>query len=260
MPQSSNTTHTATRLDRQGAATLTLTGAKSMNILGTPALTELTVAVNELAARADVRTLVLRGSGEKAFIGGADIHEMAALMPNTAEQFITRLKAFCEALRQFPVPVIARIPGWCLGGDLEVAMACDLRISSNAARFGMPEVAVGIPSVIHAALLPRLIGGSRATWLLLTGEQIDAATALAWGLVHNVVDPSDLDAAVNRVADRFAELGGSVVRQQKKLLRSWEDMPLDQAITESVPEFGVAFGTGEPQKIMAEFVNRKRSP
>ena len=202
--------------------------------------------------------LVLRGSGDKAFIGGADIHEMAELVPATAEQFIGRLKELCDALRRVPVPVIARLPGWCLGGGLEVAMACDLRIGSDDARYGMPEVRVGIPSVIHAALMPRLIGQSPAAWMLLTGETVDAATALSWGLVHRTVPLAELDSAVERCARLLAGLGPQVLRQQKALLRSWETLSLDDAIAASVSEFGRAFSTAEPKTYMAAFVNRKR--
>src|SRR5438046_7155429 len=115
-------------------------------------------------------------------IGGADIKEMAKLDQASADAFITRLRDLCEAVRQFPAPVIARLPGWCLGGGLEVAAACDFRIAAHDAMFGMPEVKVGIPSVIHAALLPRLIGWGRARWLVMTAENIDAPTALAGGV------------------------------------------------------------------------------
>jgi enoyl-CoA hydratase/carnithine racemase len=207
---------------------------------------------------AAVRVLVMRGSGDRAFIGGADIHEMSTLTPETAKQFITRLKNLCEALRNLPVPVIARLAGWCLGAGLEVAMACDLRIASNEARFGMPEVRVGIPSVIHAALMPRLIGKSPAAWMLLTGEPIDASTALAWGLVHRVGPLTELDAAIERYSDQLAAMGPAVMRQQKRLLRSWERLSVDDAIEGSIAEFGHAFTTGEPRAYMGRFKDRKR--
>ncbi|HJO75520.1 MAG TPA: enoyl-CoA hydratase-related protein, partial [Rhodospirillales bacterium] len=106
----------------------------------------------------DLRAVVLTGKGEKAFIGGADISEMADLTPETAETFITGLHGASAALRRLPVPVVARIQGYCLGGGMEVAAACDMRIASESAVFGMPEVALGLPSVIEAALFPRLIG------------------------------------------------------------------------------------------------------
>ncbi|MCI2422991.1 enoyl-CoA hydratase [Saccharopolyspora sp. K220] len=250
--------HATSELDADGVATVTIKNAKALNIVNTAVIKAVTAAVAELADRPEVRVLVLRGTGERAFIGGADINEMAALDRRSAEVFINGLRGMCEVVRSFPAPVVARIPGWCLGGGLEVAVACDLRICGSDARFGMPEVAVGIPSVIHAALLPRLIGTGRASWLMLTGEHIDAATALSWGLVHEVCEPADLDDAVTRAARRFVEYGPAVVRQQKKLLRSWEDLPIDQAIADSVAEFGAAFDTGEPQRFMADFLNRKR--
>jgi enoyl-CoA hydratase len=250
--------HAELTIDARGIATLTIARAKSLNILGTPVIAELTAAITSVCTDPSLRVLVLRGSGDTAFIGGADIHEMSALQPASAEAFITRLKGLCDALRGVPVPVIARLPGWCLGGGLEVALACDLRIGSDDARYGMPEVRVGIPSVIHAALLPRLIGQSAAAWLLLTGEAIDAKTALAWGLVHRCVALAELDAAVEQCARQLAGLGPQVLRQQKRLLRSWETLTLDAAVDASVAEFGRAFTTGEPQACMARFLERKR--
>jgi enoyl-CoA hydratase len=113
-------------------------------------------------------------------IGGADIKEMATLDQASAERFIAGLRDLCEAVRAFAAPVIARISGYCISG-LEFAAAYDLRIAAHDARFAIPEVKVGIPSVIHAALLPRLIGWGRARWLILTAATIDAPTALAWG-------------------------------------------------------------------------------
>ena len=118
--------------------------------------------------------LVISGQSEKSMIGGADIKEMAKLDQGSAETFITGLRDLCEAVRAFPGPVIARMPGWCLGGGLEFAAACDFRVAAHDAKFGMPEVRVGNPSVIHAALLPGLIGWGRARWLLMTAENIDA--------------------------------------------------------------------------------------
>ena len=250
--------HAAVEIDEHGVATDTIREAKSLNILGTPVIADLTQAVRALAERDDVRVLVVRGTGDKGFIGGADINEMAALTRERAEVFISALRDLCNALRHFPVPVIARMPGWCLGGGLELALACDIRIAADNAQLGMPEVKVGIPSVIHAALMPRLIGNARAAWLLLTGEIADAAESLAAGLVSRVVPLADLDVEVSRVASLLASFGPQVVRQQKRLLREWEEAPLDVSIDNSVAEFGSAFDTGEPQHHMATFLNRKR--
>ncbi|HTY30558.1 enoyl-CoA hydratase-related protein, partial [Mycobacterium sp.] len=149
------------RLGRDGRSlTIELVNSKPLNIFGTGAIEELTKAFGVVGRDGDVRVVVLRGAGEKAFIGGADINEMVALDRSSAEVFIRRLAGLCEAIRDCPVPVIARLAGWCLGGGLEVAMSCDLRIAESGAKFGMPEVAVGIPSVIHSALMPALIGAS----------------------------------------------------------------------------------------------------
>jgi enoyl-CoA hydratase/carnithine racemase len=240
-----------------GVATVELVNAKSMNILGSEAIEELTTQFRKLSREDDCRVVVLRGAGDKAFIGGADINEMAGLDQGSAEAFIGRLAVLCEAVRTCPAPVIARLSGWCLGAGLEVAVSCDLRVAGAGATFGMPEVAVGIPSVIHAALIPVMIGASRAAWLLLTGETIDADTAANWGLVHDVVPDDELDARITQLAARMAALGPEAVRRQKLLLNEWIDMTPRRAIEESIAQFGLAFLTGEPQHYMARFMERQ---
>ncbi|UDM52315.1 enoyl-CoA hydratase [Cupriavidus sp. MP-37] len=250
--------HAGVEIDARGIATVTIREAGSLNILSSPVIASLTRAIEALAAQDAVRVLVLRGTGDKGFIGGADIKEMAALDRASAEAFISGLRRLCDAVRHLPVPVIARMPGWCLGGGLELALACDIRIAADTAQLGMPEVKVGIPSVIHAALMPRLIGNARTAWMLLTGEISDAAEALQWGLLSRVVPLAGLDQEVERVAALLAGFGPVAVRQQKRLLREWEDAPLEVSIGNSVTEFGSAFDTGEPQQHMATFLNRKR--
>jgi enoyl-CoA hydratase len=245
-------------IDDQGIATLTIAGRKALNIIGTPEITTLTAALHQLADHPRLRVLVLRGRDDRAWIGGADIHEMALLTPDTAPAFITTLKDLCEAIRLFPVPVIARLAGWCLGGGLEAALACDLRLGSTDSKYGMPEVKVGIPSVIHAAMLPRRVGMAAATWLLLTGETIGADEALRLDLLHQVHAPEALDTAVQATARQLAGLGPQVLRQQKRLLRDWERLPLDESIQRSVAEFARAFTTGEPQRHMQAFLDRRR--
>ncbi|MBP0629288.1 enoyl-CoA hydratase [Cupriavidus sp. AcVe19-1a] len=250
--------HAGVDIDARGIATVTIRDAGSLNILGTPVIASATRALEALAANDAVRVVVLRGTGDKGFIGGADIKEMAALDRASAQAFISGLRRLCDAVRHCPAPVIARMPGWCLGGGLELALACDIRIAADNAQLGMPEVKVGIPSVIHAALMPRLIGNARASWLLLTGEIVNAEDALQWGLVSRVVPLDALDQEVERVAALLAGFGPVAVRQQKRLLREWEDAPVDVSINNSVAEFGSAFDTGEPQQHMATFLNRKR--
>src|SRR4051812_29471310 len=178
-------------------ARVTLQNPAKLNTINSHLMLTFVTELEALAKRDDLRAVVLSGAGDKAFIGGADIFEMATLDAEKAEAFITLVHRSCDALREMPVPVIARVNGYALGAGLEIAAACDLRIASSKAVFGMPEVKVGIPSVIEAALLPGLIGWGRTRELLLWGENIDAATALAWGLVEQVVAPGELDPAVD---------------------------------------------------------------
>jgi enoyl-CoA hydratase len=215
---------------------------------------------NQLTALGDddgLRAVVLRGAGEQAFIGGADIRDMAALDEASARDFITLLHRACDAARRLPVPVIARIAGYALGAGLEVAAACDLRIAAQGARFGMPEVKVGIPSVIEAALLPSLIGWGRTRRLLFTGETIDAAEAERWGLVERCVPEGELDGAVEQVLQAILACGPRAIRLQKALVREWEDLPLSQAIARGIDRFGEAFQTDEPKRLMAGFLASK---
>lgn len=241
----------------EGVTTVEFAGDTSMNLLDSAAIGELTDRMEHVAEDGSTRVVVLRGAGERAFIGGADIKEMATLDAEAGEDFIRGLACLCDAIRSCPSPVIARLAGWCLGGGLEAAMSCDLRVASDGARFGMPEITLGIPSVIHAALMPALIGASRAAWLQLTGEIIPAGTAERWGLVHQVVPENELDASVAALAARLAGFGPSAVREQKRLLNEWFDLTPTDAISDSVPRFAGAFGTGEPQHYMTEFLTRR---
>src|SRR5882724_2833262 len=189
-----------------------------LNILNSELIRQLTEAINSLADNERLRVLILTGAGDQAFIGGADINEMAALDKSSARDFIARLHEACAALRQLPVPVIARINGYCLGAGLEIAASCDLRVAAGHSTFGMPEVRVGIPSVIEAALLPGLIGWGKAAELIYTGESISAAEALECGLVQLVVPREQLDQAVDRWTQAILEGGPCAQRLQKSLI------------------------------------------
>src|SRR2546421_10036188 len=242
----------------RGFVRLTICNAGSLNILGSPVINGVREGLETLATDRQIRALVISGQSEKSMIGGADIKEMAKLDQASAEKFITGLRDLCEAARAFPAPVIARMPGWCLGGGLEFAAACDFRIAAHDARFGMPEVRVGIPSGIHAALLPRLIGWGRARWLVMTAENIDAATALAWGLVDVVAPQGGLDEAVERTLKALLECAPEALRAQKALLRQWGKLPLKESVNLSIGVFGKSYLTGEPQRLMQGFIDRKR--
>jgi enoyl-CoA hydratase/carnithine racemase len=244
--------------DPRGVVRLTICNAGSLNILGSAAINGVREGLEALATERAIRALVIAGQSEKSMIGGADIKEMAKLDQASAEKFITGLRDLCEAARAFPAPVIARIPGWCLGGGLEFAAACDFRIAAHDAKFAMPEVKVGIPSVIHAALLPRLIGWGRARWLIMTAATIDAPTALNWGLVDAVAPEGGLDAEVAKVIEALLECGPEALRSQKALLKQWEELPLKESVNLSIGVFGQSFLTDEPRRLMQGFLDRKR--
>lgn len=250
--------HCGIDLDPRGVVRLTICNAGPLNILNSTVIRHVREGLEALATERAIRALVVVGESEKSMIGGADIKEMATLDQASAEIFITGLRDLCEAARAFPAPVIARIPGWCLGGGLEFAASCDFRIAAHDAKFAMPEVKVGIPSVIHAALLPRLIGWGRARWLIMTAATIDAPTALAWGLVDMVAPEGGLDAAVESTVAALLECAPEAMRSQKALLKQWEELPLQESVKLSIGVFGEAYLTGEPQRLMQGFLDRKR--
>ena len=229
-----------------------------LNALSVAAIGQLTAAMHGLAADDDLRAVVITGAGTKAFSGGVNVEDLGAATSATAREGITRLHRCITAVRECPVPVIARVNGYCIGGALELAAACDLRIAADHARFGMPEVRLGIPSVIEAALLARLMGAGRARWLLLTGELIDAAEALRWGFVERVVDSAGLDAEVDQALNGILASGAQAIRAQKRLNRAYEEMPFSQAVALSIDEFERAYATGEPQRLMRDYLARKR--
>ena len=237
---------------------LTVDRPGKLNILDSSALTEMQAALAGIAGDSTARALVLLGAGDRAWIGGADINEMAALDAGSARAFITRLHRVCQALRELPVPVIASIDGFCLGAGLEIAASCDLRVASHNSRFGMPEVQVGIPSVIEGALLPRLIGPGRARDLVMTGRVIDAAQALAWGLVESTTAPEALDILVEERLAMILDAGPHAVRAQKSLCRQWDELPLGEAIDAGIDAFSRAFESSEPREYMQRFLKRPR--
>jgi len=249
------------RLDSRGQGTVafvTLDNQAKLNTLNRALMAEFIAAVVSLSHADELRAVVLSGAGDKAFIGGANIPEMSQLDADSARDFITLVHRTCDCLRRCPVPVIARIDGFALGAGLEVAVSCDLRVATDRAKFGMPETKVGIPSVVEAALIPRLIGGGRARELLMLGEIIDAPTALQWGLVERVVAPNMLDAEVETVLRALLAAGPQAVRLQKSLMREWENLPADQAIAAGIDAFANAYATDEPRRLMSGFLNRKR--
>ncbi len=248
----------STTRDSRGVATVTVARPAKLNVLDAAAAEALIAAFAQLAADPALRVVILRGDGERAMIGGADIDAMAGLTPATARGFITLIHRCCAALRTCPVPVIARCAGYTLGAGLEIAAAADLRIAATDAKFGMPETRIGIPSVVEAALLPGLIGWGRTRRLLLTGEIIDATRAEAWGLVEETVAPERLDAAVEALAASLLGAGPNALRIQKRLIQDWEQLAPEQAVQRGIDAFVESWESPEPAAMMGAFQAARR--
>jgi enoyl-CoA hydratase len=240
---------------------ITINNPHKLNTLNSGLMTDFIAVCEELARDDDLRAAVVTGAGDEAFVGGADIDEMAELNPGSARTFITLLHRCCEALRGLPVPVIGRIQGYALGGGLELAAACDVRVAAETAIFGMPEVRLGIPSVIEAALLPSLVGWGRTREMLLLGESFTAGQAAAWGVVERVVPPSQLDEAVESCVQSILRADARAIRIQKELIRLWEDLPPSAAVLAGIDAFVTAWESDEPRRAMRGFqaAQRKKS-
>jgi len=247
------------RRDSRGVATVSINSAAKANRLGMETMQAFVAAIASLGGDPDLRALIVTGEGDRAFMGGANLYELGALNPATARAFITQVHLMSKVLRDLPVPVIARVNGWCLGAGLEVMASCDMRVAADHAMFGMPEVKVGLPSVVEAALLPQLIGWGRTKVLLYTAENIDAATALQWGLVEKTVPAAELDAAVGQWVDAIVEAGPRAIRLQKELIREWEAMPVNDGIQAGIRSLARAYETDEPTRLIGAILARLRS-
>ena len=215
-----------------GVARIFLNRPEKANALNSAVLGDLRKILEGLVKDDTLRVAVLAGKGN-AFCGGADTEELKSLTAVNAGAFVERIHAVCKAIRELPVPVVARLHGAVIGAGLEIAAACDLRVAAAGTKFAMPEVRLAIPSVVEAALLPRLMGSGRAAWLVLTGEAIDAQRAYEWGLIEEIGDGENLVKAL-LAADREA------LRMQKQLLQLWEEAPLSTSVAASIERFARA--------------------
>ena len=251
-----------TRIDEREAgrvAYVTVNNPEKRNALGLEGKKQLAGAFRKLAKDAKLRVAVLTGAGERSFMAGADIGEMKDLGPKQAHQVHAWVHHACESIRSLPVPVIARINGYCFGAGMEIATACDMRVGVTTARFGMPEVRFGIPSGMEACLLPQLIGWGKTRELVYTGDHIDAAEAYRCGFLEKLVEPAALDAAVEQWVASVLAAGPRAIRLQKKLVRDWERMSIAQAVQAGIRACTEARKTDEPRRLMAAFLERRKS-
>jgi enoyl-CoA hydratase/carnithine racemase len=248
------------RRDHDGSVvTVSINNAAGLNCLGQAQIMAFIEIVGTLADDPNLRLLIVTGEGNRAFMGGANLHELGALNPTKARDFLKLVHGMCKVVRDLPVPVIARVNGFCLGAGLELMAACDLHIASDNAVFGMPEVKIGLPSVVEAALLPQLIGWGRTKLLVYTGDNVDARTALDWGLVEKVVPAAELDAALGVWVNSIVESGPKAIRLQKELVREWEAMPVNEAIEAGIRSIQRAYQTDEPTRMVGAAIARLKA-
>jgi len=222
---------------------LTLRGRGRLNLLGQSSFHDLTEALDLVRGDRRARVVVLTGAGETAFSAGVDLNEMKELQPPEAESFIRALHLATRGLLTLPLPAIAAVRGPCLGGALELALSCDLRIVAEDALLGLPEVKVGVPSVIEASLLPRTIGLGRARAMVLTGETVSAQEALQIGLVDQVVPGEQLQQAAVKAARGFLGMSPYALAVQKDVVAKWLELGEDAAAEYSITAFAHCFAT-----------------
>ena len=212
-----------------GIAMVKLEGRGPLNLLGKQTFLTLLAELDRLERDRKVRAIILTGFSECAFSAGVDLHQMKDLNSEDAESFIRALHGPARKLLTMAVPAIAAIRGPCLGGALELVLACDIRIAADDAVLGLPEVRVGIPSVIEASLLPPTVGLGRARRLLLTGDTVDAQEALAMGLVDRVVPADALMDTVYEVANGLLGMSRDVLAPQKDIVAKWLDLEEEES-------------------------------
>ena len=249
------------RLEERAAARIawiTFNNPGKRNALGLAGKQLFTETLIALRHDARLRAVVITGAGEASFVGGTNLAEMKDFDLAAAEASATKTHRMCDAVRQFPVPVIARINGYCLGSGMEIAACADMRVAADHAKFGMPEVRFGIPSGMEASALPRLIGWGKACELVLTGDHIDAQEAYRIGFVERLVPVSGLDAAVESWLTSILACGPDAVRIQKRVVLGWDRMGVTDGARFGIEAYVDAYRTDEPKRMMTAFLERKR--
>ncbi|WP_158750960.1 enoyl-CoA hydratase-related protein [Acidobacterium sp. S8] len=243
---------------REPIAVVTFNRPKVLNALNGATLRELDAAIIELAAHAGVRAILLTGAGEKAFAAGADIQELAAVSAVDGHALAMRGQQVFDRIENCGKPVIACVNGFALGGGCELALACTLRIASETARFGQPEVKLGIiPGYGGSQRLPRLVGKGAALKLLLTGEMISAAEALRIGLVEEVVSPGELLARAEQIAKAIAAQASLAIEKCLEAVHAGYDLPLRQALDLEAALFGICCATEDKTEGTKAFLEKR---
>lgn len=242
-----------------GIAALRINRPEQLNSLNSSVLGALENAVDEIAAQSAVKVVLLSGQGSKAFVAGADITEMLPMTPVEAQHFSAVGQRVFSKLGALPQPVIAVINGYALGGGCELALSCDIRIAAENARFGQPEVGLGItPGFGGTQRLARLVGPGRAKYLILSGELIPAEQAYRIGLVDLVVPADELQSKAQALAEKIAKNGAFAVAQAKRAIDAGLDSGLEAGLRYETQAFGLCFTAPDQKNFMQAFIDKKK--
>lgn len=246
-------------LEQRGrVAIITINRPEKRNALNIKTREEGAALLDQLRSDESVGVVIFTGAGEKAFVAGADIAEFAGRTANMQREVMLGRSLF-TAIDTFPKPIIAMINGYCLGGGCELALACDLRIASETASFGQPEINLGIiPGGGGTQRLTRLVGEGKAMELILTGEIIDAKTAFSIGLVNHVVPPDQLESRTIEIANRIAEKGPIAVRLAKEAVKLASRSNLDEGLKREVDLFALCFATEDKDEGVKAFLEKRK--
>jgi enoyl-CoA hydratase/carnithine racemase len=245
------------RVERRGGCAWVTLDRPPLNLLEPTVIRGLHETFTGLARDPAVRAAVVTGAG-RATTGGMQLQFLMNLGPAEAKAFITLLHQAIQSVHEAPFPTVCMVNGACLGAGFELAMACDLRVMSTTASFGLPEIRVGVPSVIEAALLPGMVGPARAAEILLLGAPVTAAQALEWGLVNRVAPPPELEAVTQGLVESILAFAPTAVRLQKELIIRWRNTDLRTAIEAGINAFAQSYATGEPREAMQAFLEKRK--
>jgi enoyl-CoA hydratase len=241
-------------------ATITLNRPKALNALSTALMAEVHDALEDAERDEGIHVIVLTGAGDRAFSAGADISEIQERSPIEARNYSLLLQEYTRYMERIRKPIIAKINGFCLGGGQELAMACDFRIASDKARFGQPEINLGvIPGAGGTQRLTRLVGKTKAMEIDMLGDQIDANEAYRLGLVNKVVPAEELDKAVNELAQKLLSKSSAVLGIIKLAVNKGIEMDLDRALYYEAECFGTALATEDSKEGTKAFLEKRKA-
>jgi enoyl-CoA hydratase len=244
---------------KEGIGTVTLNRPEALNALNSAVYTELYEVFEAIENDDEVRAVILRGSGEKAFAAGSDVAEMANMNTLEIQKFMATIRKASDRIYSLTKPTIAAISGYALGGGNELAMCCDLRIASEKARFGQPEINLGlIPGAGGTQRLPRLIGAAKAKEMIFLGDMIDAATALNIGLINKVVPPEKLMEEALAWATKLASKSGPVLAMAKMAINTGIDTDINSGLDMEARCDALCFATEDQKEGMKAFLEKRK--